>query len=82
MNVLGILRRTRGLSQGQVGAAVGIRPKTLSDYENGLRPTPQNLIKLAAFFGVPESEAPSLTREVPGTFIQELPRTVLGHVHQ
>jgi len=80
VNVLALLRRTRGLSQEDVSRAVGIRQKTLSEYERGLRPTPVNLIKLAQFFHVPEQDAPRLMREAHGDLIEDLPRVVLEHV--
>jgi len=77
VNALAVLRRTRGLTQEDVGRATGIRPKTLSDYEHGLRPTPQNLVKLAQFFRVAEQDAARLLREVPGEVFDDLPRAVL-----
>ena len=80
MNLLGIMRRTRGLSQEDVGRATGIRPKTLSDYEHGLRPPPGNLRKLAMFYRVPEHEASQLLREVDSDVVEDLPRAVLERV--
>lgn len=80
MNVLGVLRRLRGLSQEEVGRAVGIRQKALSDYENGLRPTPEKLVKLAVFFRVSDREAEELLREIPSGVMEDLPHAVLEHV--
>lgn len=80
MIVLTILRRTRGLSQGELGRALGIRQKTLSAYERGMRPTAANLMKLAAYFHIDEQNAGTLMREVPGSMVEDLPRAVIEHV--
>lgn len=71
-----ILRKARELSQEDVGRAVGLRQKTVSDFERGLRPSPGSLAKLASFYGVPEQAAARLLRDVPADVIT---RAVLEH---
>jgi transcriptional regulator with XRE-family HTH domain len=80
MNLLGIMRRTRGLSQLEVGRAVGISAQAVSDFEHGLRPSPPTLGRLASFFRVPEQDAAQLMREVDSNVVEDLPRTVLAAV--
>ena len=47
------LRKERGLTQEQLGKAVGIANNTISQYETGaLEPNIETIIKLCAFFNV------------------------------
>ena len=47
------LRKQRGLSQKELGAAVGLSHKAISTIESGLRATTiEKLVLLADFFGV------------------------------
>src|SRR5262245_45383112 len=53
-DVLRLLMESRGLSQGQLGKAVGISQSTLSAVLNGIRKlTKEQVIKLAKFFHTP-----------------------------
>ena len=80
MNLLGIMRRTRGLSQADVGRAVGISAQAVSDFEHGLRPSTSTLTRLATFFRISEDEASQLLREVDSDVVEDLPRAVLERV--
>lgn len=52
---LGKLTSDRGLKVVEVVTGTGINPRTMSDYMSARRKiTPDNIRKLAAFFGVPE----------------------------
>jgi len=57
MTKVEFLRRQKGLSQTQLGFAIGINPNLISQIERGWRkPYPKLLQSLAAYFGVPIEE--------------------------
>lgn len=65
MNGLESLRRFWKLKQLDVAEATGISQHRISEFERGLRPTPEQLRALAEFFGVPESLEYMLMEPVP-----------------
>lgn len=49
---LAVMRTARGLTQAKLAQSVGIDQAKISQYENGLTPTPAHLDKIESFFGV------------------------------
>lgn len=54
MKNLAALRKQKGISQAELGAAIGVARSTICQYEKGNRnPDRETLIKIADYFGVP-----------------------------
>jgi len=73
LTILEFLRRTRRMSQGMLGEAVGVPQETISAYERGgVRPTAENLQRIGALLLAPGHDPHGLMREVPGSLANEL----------
>jgi transcriptional regulator with XRE-family HTH domain len=57
-------RTGRCLSQADVAEAIGTGQRRVAEFEKGLVPSPEDLLALARFFGIPEERADLLMQPI------------------